>query len=172
MKIPLVAAFALSAFFLPLGAQGQAQGAGNQGAQGSASAAVGNLKWTARQLHLSPAEMKSIEGLVDAQADGLAQAASEMRIVQAKLERLLLDKDPDRGAIKQLVKSSLDWELQIRMARIERAIDLRKLLGPERWAILQRLQRDYLQAKKTGRLRPGELGDNGDALAALLDRLE
>ena len=141
-------------------------------AQGGAAPAAADLRWSVRQLNLSSAEIKSIEAVVDGQADGLARAASEMRIIQAKLERLLLDKDPDMGAIRQLVKSSLDWELQIRMARIERAIDLRKLLGPERWAILQRLQRDYLMARKAGRLRLGELGENGAALAALLDRLE
>lgn len=164
MKHPFAAALALFAVLAPAAAQAPAQG--------PSGPVGGDIRWSVRQLNLSPAEIKSIEDIANRQADGLAAAASEMRIIQAKLERLLLDKDPDLGAIKQLVKSSLDWELQIRMARIERAIDLRKLLGPERWAILQRLQRDYLQARKAGRLRPGELGDNGAALAALLDRLE
>ena len=164
MKSPFVAALVLFAALASAAAQATAQGL--PGPVG------GDIRWSVRQLNLSPAEIKSIEDIANSQADGLAEAASEMRIIQAKLERLLLDKDPDMDAIRQLVKSSLDWELQIRMTRIERAIDLRKLLGPERWAILQRLQRDYLLVKKTGRLRPGELGDNGSALAALLDRLE
>jgi Spy/CpxP family protein refolding chaperone len=165
MKRLLVVAFALS--LLSVGAQGQASAT-----QGAMEAARGNLRWTARQLHLAPAEIKAIGDIADRQVDGIEKAASEMRIIQARLERLLLDKNPDMGAIKQLVKSSLDWELQIRMARIERAIELRKMLGPERWAILQRLQRDYLQEKRSGRLRSADLGDNGEALAALLDRLE
>jgi len=165
VKSPFVAALVLFAALASAAAQATT-------AQGLPGPVGGDIRWSVRQLNLSPAEIKSIEDIANRQADGLAAAASEMRIIQAKLERLLLDKDPDMDAIRQLVKSSLDWELQIRMARIERAIDLRKLLGPERWAILQRLQRDYLLVKKTGRLRPGELGDNGSALAALLDRLE
>ena len=169
MKTWIVAAFALGAAVFSLNAQSQAPtGQGAQGFQG----AERNLRWTARQLHITQVEIKAIGDLVDRQVDGIAKAASEMRIIQAKLERLLLDKNPDMGAIKQLVQSSLDWELQIRMARIERAIELRNLLGPERWAILQRLQRDYLLEKRSGRLRLADLGDDGEALAALLDRLE
>lgn len=156
---------ALAALIFTLPMLGQAQG-------GDAAGRVGAWRRDLKQLALTSAEMGSIKTLLDGQTDLLAKAQSEMKIIQAKLERLLLDRDPDMGAAKDLVKSSLDWELQIRMARIERAVALRKLLGPERWALLQRVQRDYLAAKRAGKIKPGDLGDNGDALAELLDRLE
>lgn len=161
MKGPLIAVLALAVMAPPLLAQNGAEGSGPAG-----------WRRELRQLNLSPAEIKAIRDIVDRQADGLAKAESEMRIIQAKLERLLLDANPDMGAARELVKSSLDWELQVRMARLERAVELRKLLGPERWARLQRLQREYLAAKKAGRLKPGDLGDNAEGISELLDRLE
>jgi len=176
MRRPIFAVLAILALALPLGAQGPAGGAtpGQGGAKGPAAAGQGGAGWRrdVKDLDLKPAEIKAIQAILDRQEDQLATATSEMKIVQARLERLLLDKEPDLEAIRQLVKSSLDWELKARMVRIERAIELRKLLGTDRWARLQKLQREYLLAKRSGKLKTGDFGENADSLLGLLDRLE
>jgi hypothetical protein len=182
MKRPHCALIALLTVTLSLAAQGAADKGGlgqaggvkvqQSGGSGAAPAGQGAWRREVKELDLKPAELKGITALISRNVDSLATAASEMKIVQARLERLLLEKEPDLEAIRQLVKSGLEWELKARMVRIEWAIELRKLLGPDRWARMQKLQREYLQAKRSGKLKVGDLGENAEALIEILDRLE
>jgi hypothetical protein len=182
MKRTLFALLAVLALALPLAGQGNAGGGGSgqagspkpqqSGSQGAATASQGTWRRDLKQLDLKPAEIKAIQALLALHKDGLSMAASELKIVQARLERLLLEKEPDLDAIRQLVRSGQDWEFKTRMIRIEWTIELRKLLGADRWARLQRLQREYLQDRRAGKLKVGDLGEDAAALIEILDRLE
>lgn len=124
-----------------------------------------------RDLSLTDQEIKAIGDIMDRGADDLAKAQAEIRIVQARLERLMLDANPSMDEIQKLVRSSLDWEYSVRMIRIQQSLELRKLLGDQRWATLQRLIRAFQKARQLGLVDARGGGELPAALAASLGRL-
>jgi hypothetical protein len=129
------------------------------------------LRKELRELSLSDQEIKAIGDILDRKADDLAKAQAEIRIVQARLERLMLDANPSMDEIQKLVRSSLDWEYSIRMIRIQQSLELRKLLGDQRWATLQRLMRAFQKARQLGLVDARGGGELPAALAASLGKL-
>jgi len=115
-----------------------------------------------RLLALSDGEAERIVELSGKGAKELERARAEIRELQARLARILLDDEPDRAAVEKTVRASLEAEYRIRMVQIERGLAIRALLGTERWGILNRLARGMAAISKAGDLR--ELAERvGDA---------
>jgi hypothetical protein len=115
-----------------------------------------------RLLALSPEEAGTIGELTEGDARDLELARAEIRELQARLARLMLEAKPDMKAIEKTVRQSLDAEYRIRMAQIRRNIALREILGDKRWAALSRLVRASALLTRKGDLR--ELAERaGDA---------
>jgi hypothetical protein len=112
---------------------------------------AGEFRKELKSLALEDKEVDSLEKIVQRDADALEKAQAEIRILQARLERLMLEKKPPMEDIKTLVKQSLDWEFQIRMIRIQRNLDIRALIGDDRWAKAYRLAKEYVQVRKNGK---------------------
>jgi len=93
-------------------------------------------------LKFSEEELTALEKTAAKFRDRLQLNRAEIDILRAQTGKLLLSKQVDLEQIRVLVKKSLEFELDIRMAEIERQIDLRKLLGDERWAVLSRHLRE------------------------------
>ena len=140
-------------------------------AQGKAREELLALRKEFRDLSLTDQEIKAIGDILDRKADDLAKAQAEIRIVQARLERLMLDANPSMDEIQKLVRSSLDWEYSVRMIRIQQSLELRKLLGDQRWATLQRLMRAFQKARQLGLVDGTGGGELPAALAASLGKL-
>jgi len=178
LAIALLAALALS----PLSAQAAGgppmpatqaapgQKAGDK-SQGKAREELLALRKEFRDLSLTDQEIKAIGDILDRKADDLAKAQAEIRIVQARLERLMLDANPSMDEIQKLVRSSLDWEYSVRMIRIQQSLELRKLLGDQRWATLQRLMRAFQKARQLGLVDGTGGGELPASLAASLGKL-
>jgi hypothetical protein len=98
----------------------------------------------ARKLGLQPKELDQIEKILDRNEEAIGKARAEIQILQARITRLLLEKEPSMDQVRALVKESLDWELQVRMAQIERQVAIRKVVGEERWAGVMQLMRGPL----------------------------
>jgi len=94
-----------------------------------------------RSLSLEPKELDQIDRILDRNEDDIAKARAEIQILQARLTRLLLEKDPQVEQVRPILKDSLDWELKIRLAQVERQIAIRKVIGEERWSALYKLAR-------------------------------
>lgn len=106
-----------------------------------------------RLLALSPEEAGAIGELTEGDARELELARAEIRELQARLARLMLDAKPDMKAIEKTVRQSLDAEYRIRMAQVRRNIALREILGDKRWAALSRLVRASAFLGRKGDLR-------------------
>lgn len=154
----------------PSGPAAPGQKAGDK-SQGKAREELIALRKEFRDLSLTDQEIKAIGDILDRKADDLAKAQAEIRIVQARLERLMLDSNPPMDEIQKLVRSSLDWEYSVRMIRIQQSLDLRKLLGDQRWATLQRLMRAFQKARQLGLVDPSGGGELPASLAASLGKL-
>ncbi|HRY72668.1 MAG TPA: hypothetical protein P5165_05530 [Spirochaetia bacterium] len=133
---------------------------------------AGPLRRELKELAIQPAEIEAIEKIVEKDAVELAKASGDIKVAQARLERLMLDRPPQMDEIRKLVRSSLDLEYAIRMIRIERSIALRQLLGDRRWASLERLVRAYAQARRSGKLKEGDGAEAPAKFLGLLERLE
>ncbi|MBP7096508.1 MAG: periplasmic heavy metal sensor [Spirochaetia bacterium] len=115
-----------------------------------------------RLLALTDEEAARIVELAGNGAKELERARAEIRELQARLARLLLEDEPDRAEVEKTVRASLEAEYRVRMIQIERGLAIRALLGPERWGVLNRLARGVAAISKAGDLR--ELAERvGDA---------
>lgn len=104
-------------------------------------------------LKLSDEELKSIEAILAKDESELAKDKADVQVLQAQLSRLMLDKDPALDAAGAIVRKSLDLEYSIRMIQLGRQLEIKRLIGDERWASLYRLIRGLRQAERAGRLK-------------------
>jgi hypothetical protein len=151
------------------GAAGGAAGAQAKGGSGAADKAPAASQGANGEdgFDIKAKELDQIDKILESNEETISKARAEIQILQAKVTRLLLEKEPSLDQIKALVKDSLDWELQVRMAQIERQIAIRKVIGEERWARVVKAIREApaLRAK-------GLSAQAGAKEAALVRRLQ
>jgi hypothetical protein len=70
-------------------------------------------------------------------------AGADQRILQARLEKLLLNPEPDMIQVEALLKEAMELKLQEELRKIERSREMRKLLGEEQWMQLLRYRREH-----------------------------
>lgn len=119
--------------------------------------ALGEFRKDMKSLALEDKEIEALEKIMVKNDDDLTKAQAEIKILQAKLERLMLEKKPPMDDIKAIVKQSLEWEYKIRIVRIERNMEIRAVIGDERWAKAYRLAKIYAQMKRTGKIGDKDL---------------
>ncbi len=125
-----------------------------QGKQGDAPA-LAELRKEFKSLALTDAEKSSLEKIVQKDEGEVEKNQAELKVLQARLERLMLEKTPQMDAIKALLKDSLEWEYKIRLIRLERNIAFRGILGQDRWATLYKLSKVWGPAKRSGKTPEG-----------------
>lgn len=104
-------------------------------------------------LDLKPGEFDAIKAIVDRDAKELERQRATIRESQARLAKLMLAEKPDLAEIGLVVRQSLDAEYTQRMIQISRNLDLRVLLGDERWASLYRIVKGIQLFAKAEELR-------------------
>lgn len=71
------------------------------------------------------------------------KAAVEQNFYKAQLERLLLKSDPDMEQVEEVVRNSMEWKLTETMGDISLRVEIRKLIGEEKWVRLLRLISEF-----------------------------
>jgi hypothetical protein len=104
-----------------------------------------------RGIALDTKELGQIEKVLAEDEETLAKAKAEIRILQARLARLMLEKTVPMDQVKSLVKESLDWEYQIRLIQIARHVAIRRILGDDRWASILKLGRAVPALERGGK---------------------
>lgn len=124
-------------------------------------------------LALSDAEAARIRVVLDKGLRDVERARAEIRELQARLARQMLEDKPDMDAMRATVRSSLDAELVVRMTQIERNLAIRDILGDRRWAALTRLSRAFVALSREGNLRVlAERAGDVESLSLLFDILK
>jgi hypothetical protein len=118
-----------------------AQGMREQGMRGK----EGHMAPALRDLKLEQAEIDKIEEALKTSEEAIVKARAEIQVIQARIARLMLDREPSMEQTGALVKESLDWEYKIRMAQIGRQIAIRQIVGDERWVLMFRMAREFRQ---------------------------
>lgn len=84
---------------------------------------------------------EQIVALIQDTEMAIKEANVELNYYKAQLERLLFQKDPDMDEVEQILKSSLEWRLQVELSRIKQRVELRKLLGDNLYSEFLRKRR-------------------------------
>lgn len=113
-------------------------------------------------LNLEPKELEAIKAIVERDAKELERQRATIRESQARLAKLMIAEKPDLAEIGLVVRQSLDAEYAQRMIQISRNLDLRALLGDERWAALYRIVKGLQLFTKAEELRE-IVGHDSDA---------
>ena len=92
-----------------------------------------------KPLKLTAEEQKAVRDILSKDQNEIAKARAEIRISQAKISRLMLDDNPDMGAISAELDRIAAFEKTIKMIQIQRQIEIKKLLGEDRYNELVRV---------------------------------
>jgi hypothetical protein len=116
------------------------------------------------RLGLNETQRKGAGEIVAREDKVIREAQAELNIRRAQLEKLLLDPTPDMREVERILQSSLEWKLKSEMAGIRRRVEIRALLGEEKWEDLVRAWRGWRLREARDRSRgdqgrpPGEPG--------------
>jgi len=126
---------------------------------------VVNQVYTRRVLEVLGLEQNEIDQVLAIQEESAAsirRLQAEQEIRKAELARLLLDEEPNMRLVERNLRATADIEVEIRLVEIRREVEIRKIIGTDRWArILQtiRQRREELaqQASETAQREIAEL---------------
>lgn len=93
-------------------------------------------------LGLSPDEIRQVLRIQNEAAEEIRRHRADQEIKKAELARLLLDENPNMRLIERNLRDSADIEVDIRMVEIRREIEIRGVIGTERWARLVQALRE------------------------------
>jgi hypothetical protein len=128
-----------------------------------------------RQLDFSLDEIEKMEDIQEAAVEVMEPAQAQVDVIKQKLTRLLLKEDVDLGEVEQLLRQSLQWELKIRMAVITQQVEIRRIVGDQRWAVMLRAAHLLQNPESAGRIENSPFGeslsDNPNMRARLLNLL-
>ncbi len=105
------------------------------------------------RLGLSEQQTRSIQETVTREDKVMREAQAELNIRRAQLERLLLDADPDMKQVERLLQSTVDWKVKSEMAGIRLRVEVRRIMGEQKWDQL-------LRAWRALRARDGRAADS------------
>ncbi len=60
-------------------------------------------------------------------------ARAELDLLRARLTRELVEPEPNRVEIREILRESVEWEYQLRLTRVEAELDIRQVVGDRTW---------------------------------------
>ena len=108
-----------------------------------------------KRLDVGDEEIEKIRVIFEETEKAIREARLEIDILKAQLRKLLFQEQVNMREVERLLRQSLDWELKERLAQIERQVELRNLLGDEKFARLTEAvaRRRRIQEDQERRLR-------------------
>ena len=98
------------------------------------------------RLGLTEQDLERIELIQRETNRVILPARTEIQLIQADLSYLLSRDEVEMGDVEELLRSSLEYELAIRMAEIKMQIQIRESLGRDAWTKLMQSVGRYRQA--------------------------
>jgi len=107
---------------------------------------------TMDRLRLQTPECDRICDMLKEQDGELLRIRAELREMQARMTRLMLQERVDRPEIERTLRRSMELELGMRMIQVERHLQIKEMLGAERWAAMYKLAQMAQAAERAGQL--------------------
>ena len=105
------------------------------------------------RLDLEREDVEQIREIFEKTEKEIREARIEVDILKAQLRKLLFEEQVNMREVERQLRQSLEWELKERMAQIRRQVQLRELLGDEKYARLTRATELRRQAERERQMR-------------------
>ena len=92
-----------------------------------------------KRLELTEEEIEWFKGFQEEIELQKREAQLELNLVKARLEKLLFPIDVDMKEVEKLMRTSIEWRLQMELAEIRWRVEVRRKLGDEKYQRLLRL---------------------------------
>lgn len=92
-----------------------------------------------RELGLTDEEMLRVIEIRENTQKVQREAQIELNLYKAQLEKLLFPAEVDMKEVERLLKASLEWKLKLEFAEVRKRVEIRKILGEDRWEKLLHL---------------------------------
>jgi hypothetical protein len=127
----------------------------------AAAAAAQPVPWDDARLYerlgLTDQQTGRIQDVITREDKVMREAQAELNIRRAQLERLLIDPDPDMKQVERLLQQTVDWKVRSEMAAIRLRVEVRKIMGEQKWDQLLRTWRALrTRADRPAGSRPGQ----------------
>lgn len=96
-----------------------------------------------KSLNLNQDELRALEDIVLDENRTIQTNRAEVNADRAELTRALLVANVTTKDLEPIVRRSIEAEMNLRMADLDRQLKIRKLLGNARWASLSALVTDF-----------------------------
>ncbi|MBA7649179.1 hypothetical protein ES703_56973 [subsurface metagenome] len=77
------------------------------------------------------------------------EAQIELNLYKAQLEKILFSPDVDLEEVEKILRASMEWKLKSELAEIGRRVEIRKIMGEERWEKFLRVLKMRRQKPKS-----------------------
>jgi len=77
------------------------------------------------------------------------EAQIELNLYKAQLEKILFSPDVDLEEVEKILRASMEWKLKSELAEIRRRVEIRKIMGEERWEKFLRVLKMRRQKPKS-----------------------
>jgi DNA-binding transcriptional MerR regulator len=85
------------------------------------------------RLGLSEEQIEEVLEIQQETQEETRLARAELDLLRARLTRELVESEPDRQEIRNILRESVEWEYQLRLARVEAELDIREVVGDRTW---------------------------------------
>lgn len=122
-----------------------------------------------RRLGLTDDQIQQLSVLQQQTQEKVRDAQADLDTAKTQLANLLMDPKADPKEVDRLVRAATDAEARIRIARIQREMSIRQLIGDRKWrrlVLYLRLRRELLRTQSGGEgsagagPQPGAAEDN------------
>ena len=105
-----------------------------------------------KRLELNEEELSRAERLIRETETVIREADLELNVAKAQLARMLFPVDVNMREVEQVLKQSYEWQLKRQLAQIRRQVELRVILGEERWEQYRRVLNTLQQRARAAAL--------------------
>ena len=86
-----------------------------------------------KKIGLKQNQINKIMNIMEQTARIKREAQIELNLRKAQLEKLLFPIDVDIEAVKKVLRESLEWKYKADLAEIKARVEIRKIMGEEKW---------------------------------------
>ena len=86
-----------------------------------------------KKVGLRQNQIKKIMKIMEQTAKIKREAQIELNLRKAQLEKLLFPVNVDMNAVEKILKESLEWKYKAELAEIKARVEIRKIMGEEKW---------------------------------------
>ena len=140
------------------------------------SAAEGYSPQVLQKLGFTSQQIDQLLAIQEKSRAATQKAQAELAVAKAQLEKLLVDPNVSMVEVEKSVRAAMEWETQIKLAQVQRELEIRRLIGDRRWRELMFALRQRVTAARNLPPKAAAEVQKGDAskdtkARALLRRL-